>query len=112
MLYGLERAAMTKRKTRQLDAAEIFSFRVTRKNNTIIINECIKGTLVVDMIGQTVRQAMLRWYGHMKRTDADYLGRNVRSVAAVARKQETGNSKEEVFIGRREGGHAWGRNGN
>ena len=79
MMYGLETAAMTRRQEKQLEVAEMrmlrFSLGVTRKDK--IRNEFIRGTLKVDRIGQKVRQSRLRWYGHVKRRDEDYVGRKV-----------------------------------
>ena len=73
---------MTKRQERQLELAEVrmlrFSLGVTRKDK--IRNEHIRRTLKVDMLGQKVRQSMLRLYGHVKRRDDDYVCRKALGV--------------------------------
>ena len=60
-----------------------------------IRNECIRGTAQVGKFGEKTREARLRWYGHLRRKDDGYIGR--RMPDGVARKEETGKAKKEVY---------------
>ena len=77
MLYGLETVALTKRREAEMEVAELkmlrFSLGVTRIDK--IRNEYIRGTAQVGTFGEKTREAMLRWYGHLRRKDDGYIGR-------------------------------------
>ena len=79
MMYGLETVAMSKGWETELEVAEMkmlrFELGVTRLDK--IRNNLIRGTLHVGPIGNKVREARLRWYGHVKRRDTDYVGQKV-----------------------------------
>ena len=68
MLYGLETVPLTKKQEAELAVAQLkmlrFSLRVTRTDK--IKNEFIRGTAQVRQIGDKVREARLRWYGHVQ----------------------------------------------
>ncbi|KAK3542339.1 hypothetical protein QTP86_025761 [Hemibagrus guttatus] len=78
MLYGLETVSLRKRQESELEVAELkmlrFSLGVTRLDR--IRNEYIKGTAHVGRLGDKVREARLRWFGHVQRrekmTDAQF----------------------------------------
>ena len=42
-----------------------------------IKNEFIRGTAQVRQIGDKVREARLRWYEHMQRQNAEYIGKRM-----------------------------------
>ncbi|KAK3565433.1 hypothetical protein QTP86_009698 [Hemibagrus guttatus] len=78
MLYGLETVSLRKRQESELEVAELkmlrFSLGVTRLDR--IRNEYIRGTAHVGRLGDKVREARLRWFGHVQRrdiTDPDHL---------------------------------------
>ena len=77
MLYGLETVALTSRQVAELEVAELkmlrFSLGVTRMDK--IKNEYIRGSAHVEQLGQKVRDARLRWYGHVRRREVGYIGR-------------------------------------
>jgi len=79
MMYGLETVAMTKRQEAELEVAEMkmlrFELGVTRMD--MIRNSLIRGTLHVASMGNKVREARLRWYGHVRRRDVEYVGQRV-----------------------------------
>ena len=79
MMYGLETVALTKRQEAELEVAEMkmlrFELGVTRMDK--IRNSFIRGSLHVASIRHKVREARLRWYGHVKRRDMDYVGQRV-----------------------------------
>ena len=79
MMYGLETVAMTKRQETELEVAEMkmlrFELGVTRID--MIRNSLIRGSLHVAPIRNKVREARLRWYGHVRRRDEDYIGQRV-----------------------------------
>ncbi|KAK3572845.1 hypothetical protein QTP86_008260 [Hemibagrus guttatus] len=71
MLYGLETASLRKRQESDLEVAELkmlrFSLGVTRLDR--IRNEFIRGTAHVGRLGDKVREARLRWFGHVQRRE-------------------------------------------
>ena len=79
MMYGLETVAMTKRQGTELEVAEMkmlrFDLGITRMD--MIRNTFIRGSLQVAPMGSKMREARLRWYGHVRRRDSDYVGQRV-----------------------------------
>ncbi|KAK3561668.1 hypothetical protein QTP86_012489 [Hemibagrus guttatus] len=77
MLYGLETVSLRKRQESELEVAELkmlrFSLGVTRLDR--IRNEYIRGTAHVGRLGDKVREARLRWFGHVQRRESEYIGR-------------------------------------
>ncbi|KAK3558621.1 hypothetical protein QTP86_022047 [Hemibagrus guttatus] len=75
MLYGLETVSLRKRQESELEVAELkmlrFSLGVTRLDR--IRNEYIRGTAHVGRLGDKVREARLRWFGHVQRRESDNL---------------------------------------
>ncbi|KAK3571170.1 hypothetical protein QTP86_003655 [Hemibagrus guttatus] len=73
MLYGLETVSLRKRQESELEVAELkmlrFSLGVTRLDR--IRNEYIRGTAHVGRLGDKVREARLRWFGHVQRRDIE-----------------------------------------
>ncbi|KAK3547424.1 hypothetical protein QTP86_020881 [Hemibagrus guttatus] len=71
MLYGLETVSLRKRQESELEIAELkmlrFSLGVTRLDR--IRNEYIRGTAHVGRLGDKVREARLRWFGHVQRRE-------------------------------------------
>ncbi|KAK3522906.1 hypothetical protein QTP86_007326 [Hemibagrus guttatus] len=71
MLYGLETVSLSKRQESELEVAELkmlrFSLGVTRLDR--IRNEYIRGTAHVGRLGDKVREARLRWFGHVQRRE-------------------------------------------
>ncbi|KAK3546997.1 hypothetical protein QTP86_008421, partial [Hemibagrus guttatus] len=71
MLYGLETVSLKKRQESELEVAELkmlrFSLGVTRLDS--IRNEYIRGTAHVGRLGDKVREARLRWFGHVQRRE-------------------------------------------
>ena len=68
-----------------------FSLGVTRMDK--IRNEYIRGTAQVGQFGEKTREARLRWYGHVRRKDDGYIGKND-AEDGVARKEERGRPKK------------------
>ena len=52
-----------------------FSLGVTRMDK--IKNEFIRGTAQVRQIGDKVKEARLRWYGHMQKWNTEYIGKRI-----------------------------------
>ncbi|KAK3518554.1 hypothetical protein QTP70_001596 [Hemibagrus guttatus] len=75
MLYGLETVSLRKRQESELEVAELkmlrFSLGVTRLDR--IRNEYIRGTAHVGRLGDKVREARLRWFGHVQRRENQIL---------------------------------------
>ncbi|KAK3542950.1 hypothetical protein QTP70_007292 [Hemibagrus guttatus] len=81
MLYGLETVSLRKRQESELEVAELkmlrFSLGVTRLDR--IRNEYIRGTAHVGRLGDKVREARLRWFGHVQRRDNTSASMNQRT---------------------------------
>ncbi|KAK3519762.1 hypothetical protein QTP70_003903 [Hemibagrus guttatus] len=79
MLYGLETVSLRKRQESELEVAELkmlrFSLGVTSLDR--IRNEYIRGTAHVGRLGDKVREARLRWFGHVQRRETYGLNSNV-----------------------------------
>ncbi|KAK3561987.1 hypothetical protein QTP86_022733, partial [Hemibagrus guttatus] len=71
MLYGLKTVSLRKRQESELEVAELkmlrFFLGVTRLDR--IRNEYIRGTAHVGRLGDKVREARLRWFGHVQRRE-------------------------------------------
>ncbi|KAK3515253.1 hypothetical protein QTP70_013016, partial [Hemibagrus guttatus] len=88
MLYGLETVSLKKRQESELEVAELkmlrFSLGVTRLDR--IRNEYIRGTAHVGRLGDKVREAKLRWFGHVQRREraGDWVKAELRSFLGFA----------------------------
>ena len=82
MLYGMEMVAVTERQMEKMEVAELKMVRwalgVTRKDK--IRNEYVRGTAKIAKLGEKLRNARLRWYGHIKRRE-DYVGKRMMEMA-------------------------------
>ncbi|KAK3526048.1 hypothetical protein QTP70_012886 [Hemibagrus guttatus] len=89
MLYGLETVSLRKRQKSELEVAELkmlrFSLGVTRLDR--IRNEYIRGTAHVGRLGDKVREARLRWFGHVQRRESEYIGRRMLDMELPGRRQ-------------------------
>ena len=69
VLYGMETMAVTKRQVGKMEVAGLKMVRwalgETRKDK--IRNEYLRGTAKIARLGDKLRNAKLRWYGHVKR---------------------------------------------
>ncbi|KAK3558000.1 hypothetical protein QTP86_005613 [Hemibagrus guttatus] len=100
MLYGLETVSLRKRQESELEVAELkmlrFSLGVTRLDR--IRNEYIRGTDHVGRLGDKVREARLRWFGHVQRRDSEYIGRRMLDMELPGRRQR-GRPKRRYMDG-------------
>ncbi|KAK3528530.1 hypothetical protein QTP70_001732 [Hemibagrus guttatus] len=62
-----------------------FSLGVTRLDR--IRNEYIRGTAHVGRLGDKVREARLRWFGHVQRRESEYIGRRMSDMELPGRRQ-------------------------
>ncbi|KAI5093285.1 hypothetical protein C0J45_16423, partial [Silurus meridionalis] len=89
MLYGLETVALSKRQEAELEVAELkllwFSLGVTRMDK--IRNEFIRGTAHVGRFGVKMREARLRWFGHVQRREMGYIGRRMLRMESPGRRK-------------------------
>ncbi|KAK3567194.1 hypothetical protein QTP86_012678 [Hemibagrus guttatus] len=100
MLYGLETVSLRKRQESELEVAELkmlrFSLGVTRLDR--IRNEDIRGTAHVGRLGDKVREARLRWFGHVQRRESEYIGRRMLDMELPGRRQR-GRPKRRYMDG-------------
>ncbi|KAK3555648.1 hypothetical protein QTP86_025616 [Hemibagrus guttatus] len=100
MLYGLETVSLRKRQESELEVAELkmlrFSLGVTRLDR--IRNEYIRGTAHVGHLGDKVREARLRWFGHVQRRESEYIGRRMLDMELPGRRQR-GRPKRRYMDG-------------
>ncbi|KAK3575243.1 hypothetical protein QTP86_023434, partial [Hemibagrus guttatus] len=89
MLYGLETVSLRKRQEAELEVAELkmlrFSLGVTRLDR--IRNEYIRGTAHIGHLGDKVREARLRWFGHVQRRESEYIGGRMLDMELPGRRQ-------------------------
>ena len=89
MLYGMEAVSVTKRQERQMELAEMkmlnFSLGVTRKDK--VRNEVIREKLTSEDFSAKLREARLRWWGHLIRSKATCVGRQVMELEVGKRKR-------------------------
>ncbi|KAK3535459.1 hypothetical protein QTP70_016880, partial [Hemibagrus guttatus] len=100
MLYGLETVSLKKRQESELEVAELkmlrFSLGVTRLDR--IRNKYIRGTAHVGRLGDKVREARLRWFGHVQRRESEYIGRRMLDMELPGRRQR-GRPKRRYMDG-------------
>ncbi|KAK3538840.1 hypothetical protein QTP86_015967 [Hemibagrus guttatus] len=100
MLYGLETVSLRKRQESELEVAELkmlrFPLGVTRLDR--IRNEYISGTAHVGRLGDKVREARLRWFGHVQRRESEYIGRRMLDMELPGRRQR-GRPKKRYMDG-------------
>ena len=58
---------------------------VTRKDKTK--NEYVRGTAKIAKLGDKLRNARLRWYGHVKRREEGYVGKRMMEMAVPGRRK-------------------------
>ena len=89
MLYGMETMAVTERQVGKMEVAELKMVRwalgVTRKDK--IRNEYVRGTAKIAKLGNKLWNAKLRWYGHVKRREDEYVGKRMMEMAAPSRRK-------------------------
>ena len=89
MLYGMQTVAVTERQVGKMEVAELKMVRwelgVTRKDK--IRNEYVRGTAKIAKLGDKLRNARLRWYGHVKRREEDYVGKTMMEMALPGRRK-------------------------
>ncbi|KAK3545284.1 hypothetical protein QTP70_003047 [Hemibagrus guttatus] len=107
MLYGLETVSLRKRQESELEVAELkmlrFSLGVTRLDR--IRNEYIRGTAHVGRLGDKVREARLRWFGHVQRRErkgrelADVMERRKVDILCVQETRWKGSKARSIGAG-------------
>ena len=89
MLYGMETVAVTERQMGKMEVAELKMVRwalgVTRKDK--IRNEYVRGTAKIAKLGEKLWNVRLRWYGHVKRREEDYVGKRMMEMAVPGRRK-------------------------
>ena len=103
IMYGMETVAVTDKQVGKLEVAELKMVRwalgVTREDK--IRNEYIRGTARIAKLGEKIRGARLRWYGHVKRREAEYVGRRTLEMEVPGRRK-SGRPRKRWLDGVRE----------
>ena len=88
MLYGMETVAVTERLVGKMEVAELKMVRwalgVTRRDK--IRNEYVRGTAKIAKLGNKLRGARLRWYGHVRRREEGYVGKRMLEMTVPGRR--------------------------
>ena len=90
MLYEMETVAVTERQLGKMEVPELkmvkWALRVTRKKK--IKNEYVRGTAKIAKLGDKLRNARLRWYGHVKRRKEGCVGKRMMKMAVPGRRKK------------------------
>ena len=85
----METAAVTERRMEKLEVAELkmvkWALGVTRKDK--IKNKYVRGTAKIAKLGDKLRNARLRWYGHVKWREKNYVGKRMMEMAVPGRRK-------------------------
>ena len=91
MLYGMEAVPVTSSHVKKLEVTEMKMCRWacghSLRDHTCVRNENIKARLKVESIAERCRKARLRWFGHVKRREHDYVGRKTLEMVPPGRRK-------------------------
>ena len=91
---------MTDKQVGKLEVAELKMVRwvlgVTREDK--IRNEYIQGMAKIAKLGEKIRGARLWWYGHVKRREAEYVGRRTLEMEVLGRRKRGRPSKRWLDV--------------
>ena len=83
MLYGMETVVVTERQVGKMEDAELkmvkWALGETTKDK--IRNESVRETAKIAKLGDKLRNARLRWYGHLKSREEGYVGKRMMEMA-------------------------------
>ena len=72
---------------------------VTRKDK--IRNEYVRGTAKITKVGDKLRNASLRWYGHVKRREECHMGKMMMQMAVPGRRKRGRPRRRWVDLARK-----------
>ena len=89
MLYGMETVPVTSSHVKKLEATEMKMCRWAcgHKLRYHVRNDDIRERLKVENITERCRKARLRWFGHVKRRDQEYVGRKTLEMVPPGRRK-------------------------
>ena len=89
MLYGMETVPVTSSHVKKLEVTEMKMCRWacghTLRDH--VRNDDIRKKLKVEIITERCRKARLRWFGHVKRRDQEYVGRKTLEMVPPGRRK-------------------------
>ena len=89
MLYGMETVPVTSSHVKKLEVTDMKMCRRasghTRRNH--VRNKTSRKRQKVESITERCRKARLRWFGHVKRRDQDYVGRKTLEMVPPGRRK-------------------------
>ena len=89
ILYDMERVPVTNPHMKKLDVTEMKMCRWACGHTLRyhVINDTFRERLKVENITERCRKARLRWFGHVKRRDKDYVGRKTLEMVSPGRRK-------------------------
>ena len=96
MLHGMETVPVTRSHVKKLEVTEMKMCRWAC-GHTIrdhVRNDNIRERLEVENITERYRKAMLRWFGHVKRRDKEYVGRKTLEIVPPGEEKEDDRSRD------------------
>ena len=109
LLYGMETVTVTQRQVGKMEGAELKMVRwalgVTRKDK--IRNKYVRGTAKIAKLGDKLRNARLRWYGHVKSREEDYVGKRMMEMAVPGRRKIGRPRRRWMDLVRERHGKGW-----
>ena len=95
VLNETETVSMTEKRVGKMKVSELkmvrWAFGVTRKHN--IKNEYVRGKAKIAKPGDKLPGTRLRWYGHVKSREEDYVGKRMIEMA-ISDKTEEGQRED------------------
>ena len=93
MLYGMETVAVTKRKVKKQEVAELKMLRSAKGVTLLdrVRNEEVLREMKLDKLDGVLREAKLWWFGHAWRKDDQYVSKQV--IRITVGRQERGRPK-------------------
>ena len=89
MLYGMETVPVTSSNVKKLEVTEmkICRWACGHTPRDHVRNDDIRKKLKVEITTERCRKARLRWFGHVKRRDQEYVGRKTLEMVPPGRRK-------------------------
>lgn len=88
LLYGLETVVLTKAQERKLEVTEMLRSSLSLIRMDRVKNEEVRKRMKVGSFQDKVREACMRWYGHVLRREEAYVRKRTQRLMVGKRVQE------------------------